>query len=98
MWVGGTLSLIGTHMQRVALAWHVYKLTGDPLALGTIGLARALPMIGMALAGGVVADVIDRRRLILGTQAVLALVSLALSWATAHGHVSVPLLYLATGI
>src|SRR5207244_2568146 len=98
LWVGGTLSLIGTQMQRTALAWHVFELSGEPLAQGTIGLARAVPMIAVAIAGGVIADVVDRRRLVLATQALLALVSLALSWSTSSGHVSIPLLYVATGI
>ena len=59
MWAGFFVSQVGTQMQVVAVAWQVYQLTGDPLALGAIGLARVLPV---ARARGVRRHVRRRRR------------------------------------
>ena len=55
-------------MQVVALNWHVYVLTGSPLALGLVGLTRVLPIIVFSLWGGIVADRVDRRRIMLVSQ------------------------------
>lgn len=93
MWGGFFVSQVGTQMQVVAVAWQVYQLTGDPLALGAIGLARVLPVVVLGVFGGVFADVVDRRRLLLGTQTAMMLCSLGLWWLTDSGRVSVPLLY-----
>lgn len=93
MWGGFFVSQVGTQMQVVAVAWQVYQLTGDPLALGAIGLARVLPVIVFGVFGGVFADVVDRRLLLLGTQSAMMLCSLGLWWLTATGHVTMPLLY-----
>jgi len=93
MWGGFFVSQVGTQMQVVAVAWQVYQLTGDPLALGAIGLARVLPVIVLGVFGGVFADVVDRRRLLLGTQTAMMLCSLGLWWLTDSGRVSMPLLY-----
>ncbi len=94
MWGGFFVSQIGTQMQVVAVAWQVYQLTGDPLALGAIGLARVVPVIVLGVFGGVFADVVDRRRLLLGTQTAMMLCSLGLWWLTDSDRVTMPLLYL----
>src|ERR1700694_1731414 len=67
LWFGQLVSQSGTQMQRVAIAWHVYLLTHDPIALGLIGVFRVLPVLVFSLAGGVVADAQDRRRVLLFT-------------------------------
>lgn len=51
-------------IQQVALAYELYRITGDPLSLGLIGLAEAVPFIGLALFGGYLADRRDKRTLI----------------------------------
>ncbi len=56
---------LGTQMQATAVAYQIYSLTHDPLSLGLIGLAEALPFISLALLGGHVADASDRRRVML---------------------------------
>jgi len=76
---GQTISLTGSQMQQVAVVWQLYLLTGSPLALGMMGLFRIVPIVAFALGGGVMADALDRRRLMLFTQAALALVSVALA-------------------
>ena len=55
-------------MQVVALNWHVYLLTGSPLALGLVGLTRVVPIIIFSLWGGILADRRDRKRIMLVSQ------------------------------
>jgi hypothetical protein len=75
----GLLALtFATQLQGVVVGWQIYALTEDPLALGLIGLAEALPYIGFALWAGHVADRVDRRRLVLAATAVLVACSIAL--------------------
>jgi MFS family permease len=70
---------LGTMIQATVVAWQVYALTKDPLSLGLVGLAEALPFIGAALYAGHVADRYDRKRLSLlatGVQTLAAVVLL----------------------
>jgi MFS family permease len=69
---------LALQVQGVVVAWQIYDITRDPLSLGLIGLAEALPYIGSALFAGHVADRHDRRRLVVASIAVLVLCSLAL--------------------
>src|SRR5580765_1977880 len=73
---------MGAQVQGVVVAWQMYDITRDPLALGLVGLAEAVPFIGFALYAGHVADVRDRRRvalvsliLLFGCAALLAVAS-----------------------
>jgi MFS family permease len=84
--VGQVLSLMGTWMQSVAQGWLVYQLTGSKFALGTIAFAGTLPTLFLMLPGGVLADRIPKRRLLMTTQAsmmVFALVLALLAWTGA---------------
>jgi len=94
LWAGFFVSQVGTQMQVVAVAWQVYQLTGDPLALGAIGLARVLPVIVLGIFGGLFADLVDRRRLLLATQSAMMACSLGLFLLTHTGRVTMPALYL----
>lgn len=87
------LSLIGSQMQVVAINWHVYLLTRSPLALGLVGLTRVLPIVAFSLWGGVLADRLDRRRLMIVTQLVMAGVALALAGVTWSHRETLFLLY-----
>ena len=69
---------LGTQIQATVVAWQVYAITKDPLSLGLVGLAEALPFIGAALYAGHVADRHDRKRLSLIALAVQAGCGLAL--------------------
>ena len=82
---GHFLSLTGTQMQHVAVVWQLYLFTRSPLSLGLLGLFRIAPVVLFALGGGVIADAFDRRRLMLISQTVLALVSLAFAVSTYFG-------------
>jgi MFS family permease len=72
-------------MQSAAILWHVYTLTQSKYALGAVGLVRVVPLVALALAGGVVADAVDRRRLMMVTQGFLALLAAALGLWTLAG-------------
>ena len=82
---------LAAQIQGVVVAWQIYDITHDPLSLGLIGLAEALPYIGAALFAGHVADREDRRRISLASLAVLVfcsasllVLSLGMSFRGAH--------------
>src|SRR6058998_1307032 len=85
LWIGQLISVTGTQMQLVAINWHVYLLTKSPLALGGVGLVRILPIIFCSLVGGVVADAVDRKRLMLATQGSMLVSAAFLTVMTATG-------------
>jgi MFS family permease len=92
--VGGQLiSLTGSQMQQVAVTWQLYLITHSPLALGLLGLFRVLPVIAFALGGGVIADAVDRRRLMMLSQTLMALASLALALLAAFGRTTPAAIY-----
>jgi MFS family permease len=98
LWTGQIVSVIGSQMQMVAINWHIYLLTHSALALGLVGLFRAGPIILCSLVGGVVADVIDRRRLMIATQVAMLTCSAILALITFKGLQRVWPIYLLTGI
>jgi MFS family permease len=73
--IGWLPASTGLQMQATALAWEVYERTHDPLALGIIGLCRALPTILLALPAGQIVDMLDRRRVLIATQVGFTLAS-----------------------
>jgi MFS family permease len=76
---GQLVSLVGTWMQNVALAWFVVELTSSPVAVGVLAFCRFVPFTIFGLAAGVVADRFDVRRLVIATQISSMLVSVALA-------------------
>src|SRR5262245_45293415 len=80
-------------MLRAAIAWHVYTLTNSAFHLGLIGLVQFVPALTLTLLGGAVADIYERRRVIMLAQLVPLACALVLFAATRGGFVSVPLLY-----
>ena len=81
--VNRSSNVIGIHSLTVAVGWYVYKLTGDPLDLGLIGLAQFAPALVLFLFAGMAADRFDRRRIMVACNIVhgLAVASLiALFW------------------
>src|ERR671933_193951 len=82
LWWGQLVAGTGSQMQLVAINWHVYILTRSPLALGIVGLVRVVPIIACSLVGGVVADAVNRKRLMMMTQAVMLLSAAALAAVT----------------
>ncbi len=72
-------SQIGFEMQNVALSWFMYQLTGSPMALGLMGLARVIPMFLFALFAGHISDTRPRRRILAFANFVLFLISCVLT-------------------
>jgi MFS family permease len=96
LWMGQIVSVTGSQMQAVAINWHVYLLTKSAFALGLVGLFKGVPIVLCSLMGGVVADAMDRRRLMIATQTVMLISAAALALATLAGLQSVWPIYLLT--
>ena len=79
---GQLVSLIGTWMQTVAQAWLVYRLTGSAAMLGLIGFAGQIPVFVLAPLGGVIADRVNRHRVLVITQTTMMLLALTLAVLT----------------
>jgi MFS family permease len=92
IWIGLLLSFIGSFMQNAALLWNVSLLVPADrkgLALGIVGLVRVVPIVIFSMISGVVADAVDRRKLMLLTQSGSAVVALGLAWLAFSGNTSV---------
>src|SRR5687767_15895816 len=87
-WVGAFLSNVGTWMQAVAQGWLVLQLTNSAFWLGLDAFMATAPGFVFTLVGGVFADLIDRRRLLLYTQVVAGIAALALAALVATGAVN----------
>jgi MFS family permease len=79
---GQSISLIGTWMTRIATSWLVYRLTKSSLLLGTVSFAGQIPTFLLAPFAGVLVDRMDRRRVLVWTQALAMIQSLALAALT----------------
>src|SRR5918912_888631 len=88
-WTGALLSNVGTWMQTLAQSWLVYHLTGSALLLGAVNFLQGVPALFLSLVGGVLADRIERRRLMLVTQAAQMLLAFLLAGVTLAGVVRV---------
>ena len=86
---GQTISLVGTWMTRVATAWLVYRLTKSALLLGTISFAGQIPTFIFAPFAGVLVDRLNRRQVLVWTQALSMVQSLALAALTFSGHITI---------
>jgi MFS family permease len=88
IWIGLLVSFSGTFMQNAALLWHISLLVPPDkkaLALGLVGLGRVAPVVVFSMISGVVADALDRRRVMLLTQTLAALVAFGLAALTYSG-------------
>lgn len=90
--VGQTVSIGGTFMQTLAIAFLALELTGSGTALGIAAGTRLLPFLLLSPIGGLIADRLDKRRLLYFTQAASALAALAFAACTWAGVMSFPLL------
>ena len=81
-WLGSVASISGFQILRFGQFWIIYEITGAYLSLGYIGLANGLPAIFLNLAGGVAADKVDQRRLIVATQLITAALTFLLATIT----------------
>jgi MFS family permease len=90
---GQVVSLAGTWMQNVALAWLVLELSGSPLAVGALAFWRFVPFTVFGLVAGVLADRIETRKLVMATQASAMVISIALAVVTLTGTATLPIVY-----
>lgn len=84
---GQAVSLVGTWMQTVAQAWLVLELTGSGTALGLVAAAQFLPILLLAPYGGLLADRLDKRAILIATQTALGAMALTLGVLTVTGAV-----------
>lgn len=95
---GASISEIGNQMQTVAVAWQIYEMTRNPASLGLIGLANIIPILLFSLVGGVTADKLNRKKLLIISQICLAFLGFSLFIITTMG-IAVPwMIYLILGL
>jgi MFS family permease len=105
-WTGNFLSNIGTWMQNIAQGWLVLQLTNSAFWLGVVGFAASFPILLFALIGGVIADHVNKRRMLMVTQSAMmafAFIMAALAYFKINGRpminvTEIVLLALGTGI
>ena len=101
LWSSQLLSMAGSLMQAAAVLWHISLLVPPDrrgIALGMVGLVRIVPIVSLSLISGVVADALDRRKLMLVTQSGMAVAAVLLALVTFRGGRSVWPIYLLTAI
>ena len=96
--LGNVITGLGTQATLVALPYQLFVQTRSPLLTGLLGGVELLPLIGMSLYGGALADRMDRRRLLLVDQLALVTISAVLSVGAFMGHPPLVLLYLLAAL
>ena len=86
VWIATFVSNIGTWMQNTAGVWLLTTLTTSSLLVSLMQTATSLPVFLLSLPAGVIADLVDRRRLLLATQLFMAAVALLLAWPVTWGR------------
>jgi MFS family permease len=95
---GQVVSLAGSWMQNVALAWLVLSISRSPLAVAMLLFCRFVPYTLFGLFAGAIVDRFDTRRLVIWTQVASMLVSAALTVVTVTGTVTLPVVYLLAAL
>ncbi len=86
--IGSQITNIGTSAQGLAIGWQVYSRTNDPLALGLVGLVQAIPMLLFTLPAGYLADIFDRRKLLILSMVIAGAASVGLAaFSYFHGPI-----------
>jgi len=88
LWIAAVISYTGTWMQNVGAGWLMTELTPSPLMVGLVQAASAVPVFLVVLPAGALADMVDRRRLLLFTQSWMIVAAVALGVLTLLGGVS----------
>lgn len=86
---GQGVSLIGTWMQSIAMSWLVYRLTGSALLLGVVGFCSQIPTFILSPFAGVLADRMNRYKILLVTQTLAMLQAFALAYLVLSGKIQV---------
>src|SRR5262245_43896271 len=88
IWTAAVISNIGTWMQSVGTAWLMTSLTPSPLLVALMQTATSLPVFLLGIPAGVLADLVDRRKLLLIVEAYLLLMALVMGLLTLEGFMS----------
>jgi MFS family permease len=88
LWVASLTSNVGTWMQNVGAAWLMTDLAASPLLVALVKAATNLPVFVLAIPAGALADIVDRRRLLLVAQSWMLLVAAALAAVTFAGQMT----------
>ncbi len=96
LWSGAFISNVGTLIHNTVLLWYVKELTGSNAWVGAVNLANFLPILVFVLYAGSLADRLDRRKLIIWTQAVMMAAALFLGIATSLGWNTMPVIMIDT--
>jgi MFS family permease len=97
LWIATIVSNIGTWMHDVGAGWLMTSLSPDPLMVALVQAATTLPMFALALPAGALADIVDRRRLLIGAQLFGLAATALLALATFAGATTAPVLLALTG-
>lgn len=98
LWIGDSISLMGSAMSLIAVPIQVFDITRSSFYVGLIGLVTLIPLVGFGLAGGAIADAVDRRKLLITTQVLLAAASVLLVAQAVSGNRNIWLLYALTAL
>ncbi len=96
LWIASVASNVGTWMQEVGAAWLMTTLTPSPLSVTLIQAGSSLPMFLLAIPSGALADIVDRRRMLIATQTWMLAAAATLGVVTLTGHVTPAALLLVT--
>lgn len=103
IWIGQVISNVGSSMQQLGLGWLIVQLAERngathlvPVYLGLVGLSRGVPVVFAGLAAGVIADRVDRRKMLLIIQIYWATVASLLAWLTLTGLITIGLVLALT--
>src|SRR6476659_3486553 len=88
LWIAAVISYTGTWMQNVGSGWLMTQLTTSPLMVSLVQAASAIPVFLVVLPAGALADMVDRRRLLLFTQTWMVVAAAALGILTLFGAVN----------
>jgi MFS family permease len=83
-WAGSVSSILGQQMVSVAMGWELYEITGSATVLGFVGLAHAIPIVGLALWSGSLADRYNRRKIVLVAQSLMFFCAITLAMVSSR--------------
>lgn len=98
VWIGDSISVIGSAMSMVAIPVQVFDITGSSFYVGLIGLVTLVPLVAFGLMGGAIADAVERRKLLITTQLLMAGASVLLLLQALAGNRNIWVLYGLTAV
>ena len=98
LFFGSFVSQLGSQMRIMAVNAHLWDLSHSLPTISLLALFQLVPLLVLSLFGGVIADALDRRRLLMATQTTLALSSVLLAVATQFGWISPPVIFIAAAM